>query len=224
MSRGAGSKGKYCILNSLWHPLHLLLLLCSLFHPPPHFPFLQLHVSFLFCRGSLFSHLKKFWALLNSTYNLFVVGNPEATKEIQNHSLNGGSPFLPQQTANPHSPWHASERYLIFYREPKDLLDIRYCSYFFSQISLPNGLSLLISTWQRSPLTWLLPIFVFQGEHGDDGIDGLDGEEVSHFSSSTMKSSWVWCISLMGNFALSSFRAFMDFLGKKEKRVIQDPR
>ena len=73
--------------------------------------------------------------------------------------------------------------------------------------------------WQRSAL------FVFQGEHGDDGIDGLDGEEVSHFSSSATKSSSDQCISFMGiSFALSSFRAFMEFLGKREKKVIQVPR
>lgn len=73
--------------------------------------------------------------------------------------------------------------------------------------------------WQRSALS------VFQGEHGDDGVDGLNGEEVSHFSSSATKSSSDRCMSLMGiSFALSSFRAFMDFLGKREKKVIQGPR
>lgn len=74
----------------------------------------------------------------------------------------------------------------MFYREPKDFLDMRYCRFF----------SNWISSWDWFPSKHvaevafdpIVPIFVTQGAQGDDGIDGLNGEEVSHFSSGIIKS------------------------------------
>lgn len=54
-------------------------------------------------------------------------------------------------------------------------------------------------------------------------MDGIDGEEVSHFASSYKPIVRLTVFFYMGIF-LSSFRDYMDFQGKKEKKVIQDLR